>query len=72
LNQATVQVVSPFNLLPRSLLVATCNGVVRTVMNTMLNIFVAKLTQDYQLWSSDAAYRAERAVPTIGGRSDEL
>lgn len=55
------EVVAPFNLIPRSLLVATCNGVVRTVMNTMLTIFVTKLVKDYQRWAADDAYRLERS-----------
>jgi hypothetical protein len=53
--------VAPFNLLPKSLLVATCNGVVRTVMTTMLTIFVTKLVQDYQRWAAEDDYRLERA-----------
>lgn len=55
------EVVQPFHLLPREVLVATCNGVLRGLMGSLLPLFVRMLAQDYQRWAVDAAYRAERA-----------
>lgn len=54
------EVIPPFNLLPRSLLASTCNAVMRTVMKTMLSMFITRLAADYQRWATDEGYREER------------
>ncbi|EFJ49438.1 hypothetical protein VOLCADRAFT_89857 [Volvox carteri f. nagariensis] len=41
-------VVSPFHLLPRNVLVGTCNGVLRGLVTSLLPLFVRMLAQDYQ------------------------
>ncbi|GIL79803.1 hypothetical protein Vretimale_12422 [Volvox reticuliferus] len=56
------EVVPPFHLLPRDVLVATCNGVLRGLMSSLLPLFVRMLAQDYQRWAKDPEYRAERAT----------
>lgn len=45
------EVVQPFHLLPREVLVATCNGVLRGLMGSLLPLFVRMLAQDYQRWA---------------------
>ncbi|GLI68056.1 hypothetical protein VaNZ11_012382 [Volvox africanus] len=63
-SQLTVwsEVVPPFHLLPRDVLVTTCNGVLRGLVSSLLPLFVRMLAQDYQRWAKDPAYRAERAT----------
>lgn len=56
------EVVSPFHLLPRDVLVATCNSVLRGLVASLLPLFVRQLAEDYQRWAADPAYRAERAA----------
>ncbi|GFR48847.1 hypothetical protein Agub_g10801, partial [Astrephomene gubernaculifera] len=61
------EVVSPFHLLPREVLAATCNGVLRGLVASLLPLFVRMLAQDYEKWAQDPAYRAERAARSSGG-----
>lgn len=58
--QVWTEVISPFNILPRAVIVGTSNTVVQTLMNAMLGIFVSKVAKDYLRWSTDAEYRAKR------------
>lgn len=56
-----LQVVPPFQLLPREVLVGTCNGVLRGLVSSLLPLFMRQLSADYERWAQDPAYRAERA-----------
>ncbi|KAG2453854.1 hypothetical protein HYH02_002061 [Chlamydomonas schloesseri] len=55
------EVVPPFHLLPREVLVGSCNGVLHGLVGSLLPLFVRMLAADYQRWAADPAYRAERA-----------
>ncbi len=59
------EVVQPFHLLPREVLVATCNGVLRGLMGSLLPLFVRMLAQDYQRWGGVGA--AGGAGGIVGG-----
>ncbi|KXZ55593.1 hypothetical protein GPECTOR_2g1143 [Gonium pectorale] len=60
------EVVPPFHLLPREVLVGSCNGVLRGLVGSLLPVFVRMLAQDYQRWAVDPAYREERAARSKG------
>lgn len=56
------EVIPPFNLMPREVLVGTCNTVISGLVNSLLPWFTRQLAADYQKWAHDAAYRAARAA----------
>ena len=56
------EVIPPFNLMPRDVLIATCNTVMRGLMNSLLPMFVRQLGEDYQKWATDKVYREQRAA----------
>jgi hypothetical protein len=56
------EVIPPFNLMPREVLVGTCNTVISGLVNSLLPWFTRQLAADYQKWAQDAAYRAARAA----------
>lgn len=56
------EVVPPFNIMPRGALQASCNLVMRTLVGTLLPLFVHKLAEDYAKWAVDAEYRRVRAL----------
>ena len=55
------EVVSPFTVVPRDVLVSTCNIVLKACMRTLLPAFIKELGKDYRRWSEDGAYRRQRA-----------
>jgi len=63
--EVLTEVVSPFDLLPRDVLEGTCNGVLRGLIRSLLPLFMKKLGQDYELWSSDPTYRSRRAALSL-------
>jgi hypothetical protein len=56
------EVIPPFTLMPREVLVGSCNTVISGLVNSLLPWFTRQLAADYQKWAADAAYRAARAV----------
>ncbi|MEW5307847.1 MAG: hypothetical protein WDW38_011122 [Sanguina aurantia] len=56
------EVVRPFNSMPRGALQASCNLVMRTLVGSLLPLFVHKLAEDYGRWAVDAEYRRVRAL----------
>lgn len=54
------EVIPPFDLLPRSVLEGTCNAVLRTLIGTLLPVFLGRLSADYERWANSPAYRAQR------------
>ena len=56
------EVVGVFNLLPREALVSLVNGILRTLMSSLLPLFVRKLGSDYEHWARDPEYRRRRAL----------
>ncbi len=59
------EIVPPFNVLPKALLEKTCNAVLRTTLKTLLKSFLKDLSDDYKQWSTDTAYREERAKRSL-------
>ncbi|GLC40675.1 hypothetical protein PLESTB_000033900 [Pleodorina starrii] len=66
------EVVQPFHLLPREVLVGTCNGVLKGLVSSLLPLFVRLLAQDYQRWAKDPEYRAERAARSSSSSSSPV
>lgn len=56
------EVIPPFNMMPREVLVGTCNAVISGLISSLLPWFTRQLAADYAKWAQDAAYRAERAA----------
>jgi hypothetical protein len=56
------EVIPPFNLMPREVLVGTCNTVISGLINSLLPWFTRQLAADYQKWAREPAYRAARAA----------
>lgn len=56
------EVIPPFHLMPREVLVATCNAVMSGLVNSLLPLFLRKLGSDYEKWSGDETYRKQRAA----------
>jgi hypothetical protein len=56
------EVIPPFTMMPREVLVGTCNTVISGLVNSLLPWFTRQLAADYQKWAHDAAYRAARAA----------
>ncbi|KAG2501544.1 hypothetical protein HYH03_000051 [Edaphochlamys debaryana] len=56
------EVIPPFHLLPRDVLVGTCNGILNGLMGSLLPLFIRMLANDYQKWAQDPAYRESRAL----------
>jgi hypothetical protein len=56
------EVIPPFTLMPREVLVGSCNTVISGLVNSLLPWFTRQLAADYQKWAADAAYRAARAA----------
>ena len=63
------EVVGLFNLLPRDALVALVNGILRTLMASLLPLFVRKLGSDYEHWASDPEYRRRRSLAPARGEA---
>jgi Protein of unknown function (DUF1997) len=58
------EVVPPFQLMPREVLVATVNAVLSGLVNSLLPWFMHELARDYKRWAADPAYRAQRRERT--------
>jgi hypothetical protein len=56
------EVIPPFHLMPRPLLVSTCNAVLGGLVSSLLPLFLRQLAADYGKWARDPAYRASRAA----------
>jgi hypothetical protein len=56
------EVIPPFTMMPREVLVGTCNTVISGLVNSLLPWFTRQLAADYQEWAHDSAYRAARAA----------
>lgn len=66
--QVWSEVVGPFKIIPRALLEATGNTVLNALMKTLLPVFLRKLGDDYQKWSTSPEYRTRRAgISSQGG-----
>ena len=59
------EVVPPFGVLPRPVLEGACNAVMRTLLDSLLPMFVEQLAADYAKWAADPAYRAMRAKRSV-------
>jgi hypothetical protein len=56
------EVIPPFNLMPRAVLVGSCNSVLSGLVHSLLPWFTRQLAADYGKWAADAAYRDARAA----------
>lgn len=54
-----------FSFMPLDLLQNGCNLALDTLMHSLLPIFMKQLSEDYQKWATDKAYRDERATWNI-------
>lgn len=59
--QVWCEVIPPFNLMPREVLVSTSNAVMHGLVGTLLPLFLRNLGRDYEVWAHDLEYRQTRA-----------
>ena len=55
------EVIPPFNLMPREILVSSCNVVMNALVGSLLPMFCSRLAKDYDKWATNAQYRMTRA-----------
>ena len=57
-----MDVPSPFNIIPKSILQKIGTAAVRVSLSNLQNSFVDNLASDYTKWSDDKEYRSYRAT----------
>ena len=55
------EVIPPFNLMPREVLISSCNVVMNALVGSLLPMFCSRLAKDYEKWATNPQYRMTRA-----------